>query len=28
MKADGTGLRQVTRGPKPDFRPDWGARPR
>jgi Tol biopolymer transport system component len=27
MKPDGTGLRQVTRGPKPDFRPDWGARP-
>jgi Tol biopolymer transport system component len=28
MKSDGTGLRPVTRSPKPDFRPDWGARPR
>jgi TolB protein len=26
MKLDGTGLRQVTRGPKPDVRPDWGSR--
>ncbi len=26
MNRKGKGLRQVTRGPKPDFRPDWGAR--
>jgi hypothetical protein len=27
MKRNGTGLRKVTRGPHPDFRPDWGSRP-
>ena len=28
MKLNGKGLRQLTRGSKPDFRPDWGARRR
>ena len=28
MKLNGNGLRQLTRGSKPDFRPDWGARRR
>jgi TolB protein len=27
MKRNGTGLHKVTRGPHPDFRPDWGSRP-
>jgi Tol biopolymer transport system component len=26
MKRNGKGLRQITHGPKPDFRPDWGSR--
>ena len=26
MKRDGRGLEQITRGPKPDVRPDWGSR--
>ena len=26
MTRDGTRLRQVTHGPKPDVRPDWGSR--
>jgi TolB protein len=26
MKRNGTGLRQITRGGKPDVRPDWGSR--
>ena len=26
MRSNGKALRQLTRGPKPDFQPDWGAR--
>jgi hypothetical protein len=26
MNLNGKALKQITRGPKPDVRPDWGSR--